>query len=205
MSGDLEQEYFADGMVEEIITGLSRVRSFFVITRNSSFTYNGRAFNVKQVGRELGVHTCWKVACGSLAAVCASPGSWLMRVQEPTSGHAVPKQYIESRIGINVDDAVATGDHIHGDGRGKIARRFGVALIAVGLILNGCAADPTPECAQASKDFEEALPSTSDVHLAPVDVLPAIVAGLALAVVERLPDDGQRQRCYDENHARQIL
>jgi adenylate cyclase len=55
MSGDPEQEYFADGMVEEIITSLSRVRSFFVIARNSSFTYKGRGVNVKQVGRELGV------------------------------------------------------------------------------------------------------------------------------------------------------
>jgi adenylate cyclase len=55
MSGDPEQEYFADGMVEEIITALSRVRSFFVIARNSSFTYKGRAVDVKQVGRELGV------------------------------------------------------------------------------------------------------------------------------------------------------
>jgi adenylate cyclase len=55
MSGDPEQEYFADGMVDEIITGLSRVRWFFVISRNSSFTYKGRAVDVKQVGRELGV------------------------------------------------------------------------------------------------------------------------------------------------------
>jgi adenylate cyclase len=55
MSGDSEQEYFADGIVEEIITGLSRVRSFFVIARNSSFTYKGRAVDIKQVGRELGV------------------------------------------------------------------------------------------------------------------------------------------------------
>jgi TolB-like protein/class 3 adenylate cyclase len=55
MSGDPEQEYFADGMVEDIITGLSRFRSLFVIARNSSFTYKGRAVEVKQVGRELGV------------------------------------------------------------------------------------------------------------------------------------------------------
>ena len=55
MSGDPEQEYFADGMVEEIITALSRVSSFFVIARNSSFTYKGKAVDVKQVGRELGV------------------------------------------------------------------------------------------------------------------------------------------------------
>ncbi len=56
MSGDPEQEYFADGMVEEIITALSRIRWLFVIARNSSFTYKGRAVDVKQVGRELGVH-----------------------------------------------------------------------------------------------------------------------------------------------------
>jgi TolB-like protein len=55
MSGDPEQEYFADGMVEEIITALSRIRWLFVIARNSSFTYKGRAIDVKQVGRELGV------------------------------------------------------------------------------------------------------------------------------------------------------
>jgi TolB-like protein/class 3 adenylate cyclase len=55
MSADPEQEYFADGMVEEIITALSRICWLFVIARNSSFTYKGQAVDVKQVGRELGV------------------------------------------------------------------------------------------------------------------------------------------------------
>jgi TolB-like protein/class 3 adenylate cyclase len=55
LSGDREQEYFADGMVEEIITALSRFRQLFVIARNSSFAYKGRIINVKQVGKELGV------------------------------------------------------------------------------------------------------------------------------------------------------
>jgi TolB-like protein/tetratricopeptide (TPR) repeat protein len=55
MSGDPEQEYFVDGMVEEIITALSRIRWLFVIARNSTFTYKGRAVDVKQVGHELGV------------------------------------------------------------------------------------------------------------------------------------------------------
>jgi TolB-like protein/class 3 adenylate cyclase/Flp pilus assembly protein TadD len=55
MSGDPEQEYFADGMVEDITTGLSRSRSLFVIARNSTFTYRGKAVDIKQVGRELGV------------------------------------------------------------------------------------------------------------------------------------------------------
>ena len=55
MSGDPEQEYFADGIVEEVITALSRIRWLFVIARNSSFTYKGKAIDIKQVGRELGV------------------------------------------------------------------------------------------------------------------------------------------------------
>lgn len=55
MSGSPEQEYFADGMVEDIITALSRFGALFVIARNSSFTYKGKAVDIKQVGRELGV------------------------------------------------------------------------------------------------------------------------------------------------------
>src|SRR5215471_13040165 len=55
MSGDPEQDYFADGMVEEITTAIARLRWLFVIARNSSFTYKGQAVDVKQVGRELGV------------------------------------------------------------------------------------------------------------------------------------------------------
>ena len=56
MSDDQEQEFFADGIAQDIITGLSRYRWFFVIARNSSFTYKGRAIDVKQVAKELGVH-----------------------------------------------------------------------------------------------------------------------------------------------------
>ena len=55
MSGDPEQEYFVDGMVEEIITALSRIRWLFVLARNSSFSYKGQSPDMKQVGRELGV------------------------------------------------------------------------------------------------------------------------------------------------------
>ncbi len=55
MSGDAEQDYFCDGMVEDIITGLARLKWLFVIARNSSFVYKGKSVDVKQVGRELGV------------------------------------------------------------------------------------------------------------------------------------------------------
>jgi adenylate cyclase len=62
MSGDPEQDYFVDGMVEEIITALSRIRWLFVTARNSSFTYKGQAVDVKRVGRELASATCLKAA-----------------------------------------------------------------------------------------------------------------------------------------------
>jgi TolB-like protein len=55
MSGDAEQDYFADGMVEDILTGLARIKWLFVIARNSSFAYKGKSVDVKQAGRELGV------------------------------------------------------------------------------------------------------------------------------------------------------
>jgi adenylate cyclase len=55
MSGDPEQDYFADGMVEDITTGLSRINWLFVIARNSTFAYKGKSIDVKQIGRELGV------------------------------------------------------------------------------------------------------------------------------------------------------
>jgi TolB-like protein len=55
MSGDAGQDYYVDGMVEEIITALSRIRCLFVIARNSSFSYKGQSPHVRQVGRELGV------------------------------------------------------------------------------------------------------------------------------------------------------
>jgi adenylate cyclase len=55
MSGDPEQEYLVDRLVEDIITALSRFKSLFVIARNSTFTYKGKLVDIKQVGRELGV------------------------------------------------------------------------------------------------------------------------------------------------------
>jgi TolB-like protein len=63
MSSDPEQEYFADGMVEEIITALSRFKWLFVIARNSSFTFKGKAVEIKEVGRRLGVRLSLKGQC----------------------------------------------------------------------------------------------------------------------------------------------
>ncbi len=89
MSGDPEQEYFADGMVEEIITALSRFRWLFVIARNSSFTYKGRAVDVKQVGRELGVRYVLEGSVRKAATECASPVSSSMPRPAPICGRTV--------------------------------------------------------------------------------------------------------------------
>jgi adenylate cyclase len=75
MSGDPEQEYFVDGMVEEIITALSRIRWLFVIARNSSFTYKGQAVDVRQVGPSLACAMCSKARCAKPATGCGSPVS----------------------------------------------------------------------------------------------------------------------------------
>ena len=82
-------------------------------------------------------------------------------------------------------------------GRGEIARAMGF-LIPMCFILSGCGAEPTPECAQAHKEFAQALPSLGGFHAAAGDVVPSIVAGIALAVVERMPEKGLRERCYNE-------
>ena len=73
MSGDPEQEYFVDGLVEDIITAVSRISWFFVIARNSSFTYRGRAVDIRDVGRELGVRYVVEGSVRRCAIGCVSP------------------------------------------------------------------------------------------------------------------------------------
>jgi hypothetical protein len=68
----------------------------------------------------------------------------------------------------------------------------------MGVMLSGCGGGQTPECAEARREFAEALPSLTGFHPAAGDVVPAIVAGIALAVVEPMPDEGQREQCYNE-------
>ena len=75
MSGDPEQEYFADGVVEEILTGLSRIPSFFVIARNSSFAYKGRSPDVRRLVGNSECGTCWKAASVRPALACGLPAS----------------------------------------------------------------------------------------------------------------------------------
>ena len=86
MSGDPEQEYFADGIVEDIITALARMPWLFVIARNSSFSYKGRAVDLKQVGRDLGVRYVLEGACVAPENESESQDNSLILPQEPTSG-----------------------------------------------------------------------------------------------------------------------
>ena len=77
LGGDPGQDWFADGVVEEIITALARFRSFAVVARNSSFAYRGRAVDVRRGGeRRSGCATCSRAACGGRASGCGSLRSW---------------------------------------------------------------------------------------------------------------------------------
>ena len=75
MSGDPEQEYFVDGIVEDIITALSRFKSLFVIARNSSFAYKGKSPDIGRSAASLACATSWKEACERRPTACASRDS----------------------------------------------------------------------------------------------------------------------------------
>jgi adenylate cyclase len=104
MSADSEQEYFADGMVEDIITGLSRIRWLLVIARNSSFTYKGQIVDVKRVGRELGVRY---VLGGSVRKVGERVRITTRLVEAETGMHVWAERYDRS-----LDDIFALQDEI---------------------------------------------------------------------------------------------
>ena len=86
ISGDPEQEYFADGMVEDITTGLSRIKWLFVIARNSSFIYKGKPVDVRQVGRELGVRYVLEGGVRKSGLGCASLRNWSKPRPRPSLG-----------------------------------------------------------------------------------------------------------------------
>jgi TolB-like protein len=90
MSSDPEQEFFADGIAEDIITALSRYPSLFVIARNSSFAYKGRAVDIKQIGRELGVRY---VLEGSLRTAGNRIRATAQLVEAETSKHVWAERY----------------------------------------------------------------------------------------------------------------
>jgi adenylate cyclase len=110
MSGDPEQEYFSDGMAEDIITQLSRSRALFVIARNSSFTYKGRAVDVKQIGLELGVRY---VLEGSVRRAGERLRISAQLVEAETGNHIWAERYDRALADVfavqdEISDAVAT-------------------------------------------------------------------------------------------------
>jgi adenylate cyclase len=104
MSGDPEQDYFADGMVEDIITGLSRIKWLFVIARNSTFTYKGSGVDVKKVGRELGVRY---VLEGSVRKVANRVRITGQLIDAATGAHVWAERYDR-----NSDDIFALQDEL---------------------------------------------------------------------------------------------
>ena len=104
LSGDPEQGYFADGMVEDIIAGLSRIKWMFVVARNSSFTYKGKAVDVKRVGRELGVRYLLQ---GSLRKDGNRVRISAQMIEAETGGHVWAERYDRP-----LDDIFALQDEI---------------------------------------------------------------------------------------------
>jgi adenylate cyclase len=139
MSGDAEQEYFADGVVEEIITGLSRVRSFFVIARNSSFAYKGKSTDVRQIGRELGVRY---VLEGSVRKVANRVRITGQLVEAATGMHVWADRFdgtledifeMQDRITTSVVSAI--GPNIRLAEIERVARKPPQSLLAYDLVL----------------------------------------------------------------------
>ena len=104
MSGDLDQEYFSDGIADDIITELSRSHSLFVIARNSSFTYKGRAVDVKQAARELGVRY---VVEGSVRRSGSRIRVTAQLIDAETANHIWAERYDRA-----LDDVFAVQDEI---------------------------------------------------------------------------------------------
>ena len=109
MSGDPEQEYFADGIVEDIITALSRFKSLFVIARNSTFTYKGKSLDIRQVGRELGVRY---VLEGSVR-----------KAGEPRAHHRPADRRDDRQPHLGRPLRRRAGGHLRASGRGDDERR----------------------------------------------------------------------------------
>ena len=134
MSGDPEQEYFSDGIADDIITELSRSHSLFVIARNSSFTYRGRAVDVKQVARELGVRY---VLEGSVRRSGAQVRVGARLVDAETGNHIWAERYDREHPDIfaiqdEITAAVVAAIHPGGRGRGakaSAAQAAGEALV----------------------------------------------------------------------------
>ncbi len=164
MSGDPEQEYFSDGITEDIITELSRFRSLFVIARNSSFVYKGQSVNVGKVGRELGVAY---VVEGSVRKAGNRVRISAQLVEAATGNHLWAERYdreLEDIFAVQ-DEVVQTisstiGGRVESDGRKRVARMSGESFLAYDHVLRGIAAwlkNTKEDNRNARKHLEQAI------------------------------------------------
>jgi TolB-like protein/class 3 adenylate cyclase len=172
LSGDPEQEYFADGMAEEIITALSRIRWLFVIARNSTFTYKGQAIDVKRVGRELGVRY---VLEGSVRKGGGRVRITAQLIEAQTGAHLWADRFDGSLEDVfDLQDQVASSvagviePALQAAETARSAHRRTRDLSAYDLYLRALAMSPTP---QAFQVLEEA--SARDPHYGPALALAA--------------------------------
>src|SRR6516225_3210946 len=169
LSGDPEQEYFADGMVEEIITALSRIRWLFVLARNSSFTYKGQAVDVKQVGRELGVRY---VLEGSVRRGGSRVRISAQLIEADTGAHLWADHFDGSLEDVfDLQDKVAWSvagviePELQAAETARSASRRTSNLSAYDLYLRACVMSSTYQLRQALALLEEAI--ASDPHYGP--------------------------------------
>jgi adenylate cyclase len=180
MSGDAEQEYFSDGIADDIITELSRVRWLFVIARNSSFAYKGNAIDVKQIGRELGVRY---VLEGSVRRGGERVRVNAQLIDAETGSHVWANRYDRDLIDVFAvqDENHACGHQGHWTGCCRCRAAAGAAQATqqswrVGILSTGTVASPTVEirgCSTSREFFNRAL------ELDPM--LAAAHTGLAMA------------------------
>jgi adenylate cyclase len=142
IGGDPEQEYFVDGMVEEVITALSRIRWLFVIARDSSFTYKGQKIDVKQVGRELGVRYTLE---GSVRKAAGRVRITVLLIDATTGAHLWADRFdgslenvfeLQDKVAVSVAGAIEPA--LHDAEIARLAGRPTTDLSAYDLYLHAC-------------------------------------------------------------------
>ncbi|TIV03463.1 MAG: tetratricopeptide repeat protein [Mesorhizobium sp.] len=173
LSGDPQQEYFADGMVDDIVTGLARIKWLFVIARNSTFSYKGRAVDVKQVGRELGVRY---VLEGSVRKAARSVRVTAQMIDASTGAHVWAERYDRSS-----DDIFALQDEIALAAVGAIAPSVRKAEIERVRRKRPDSLDAYDLVLQAQPDVDSGMPEQVTRALVLLERAIALEPGYALA------------------------
>jgi adenylate cyclase len=177
MSGDPEQEYFADGMVEDIITELSRFRALFVIARNSTFTYKGKAVDVRQVARELGVRY---VVEGSIRKAGNNVRVTAQLIDAVTGNHLWAERYdrtledvfavqeeVTRNIVASVAPSVGSAEMAHARRTGSSPDAVQLAWRAHGLFIDAVSKRPPPLMLEAIDTATQAIaadPTSLSAH-----------------------------------------